>query len=68
MELVGRVAVVTGAASGIGSALAERLLAEGMAVVMADVEVLPPGRLGEALDRLARGDVRFRFVVDLEAA
>ena len=36
--------------------------------IMADVEVLPPGRLDEALDRLARGDVRFRFVVDLEAA
>lgn len=36
--------------------------------IVADVEVIPPGRLDEALDRLARGDVRFRFVVDLEAA
>jgi len=34
----GKVAVVTGAASGIGKALAERCLAEGMQVVMADVE------------------------------
>jgi NAD(P)-dependent dehydrogenase (short-subunit alcohol dehydrogenase family) len=34
----GRVAVVTGAASGIGLGLAERLAAEGMRVVMADVE------------------------------
>jgi NAD(P)-dependent dehydrogenase (short-subunit alcohol dehydrogenase family) len=34
----GRVAVVTGAASGIGLGLAERFAAEGMSVVMADVE------------------------------
>jgi NAD(P)-dependent dehydrogenase (short-subunit alcohol dehydrogenase family) len=33
-----RVAVVTGAASGIGLALAERFATEGMKVVMADVE------------------------------
>ncbi len=34
----GRVAVVTGAASGIGLGLSERFAAEGMRVVMADVE------------------------------
>jgi NAD(P)-dependent dehydrogenase (short-subunit alcohol dehydrogenase family) len=37
-ELRGKVAVVTGAASGIGRALAERFGAEGMKVVLADVE------------------------------
>jgi NAD(P)-dependent dehydrogenase (short-subunit alcohol dehydrogenase family) len=38
VELRGKVAVVTGAASGIGRALASRFAAEGMAVVLADVE------------------------------
>ena len=37
-QLEGRVAVVTGAASGIGRALSEKLLDEGMSVVLADVE------------------------------
>lgn len=37
-ELEGRVAVVTGGASGIGRAIAERTAAEGMRVVLADVE------------------------------
>jgi NAD(P)-dependent dehydrogenase (short-subunit alcohol dehydrogenase family) len=37
-ELLGRTAVVTGAASGIGRGLAERLAREGMNVVLADVE------------------------------
>jgi NAD(P)-dependent dehydrogenase (short-subunit alcohol dehydrogenase family) len=37
-ELTGKVAVVTGAASGIGLAMTRRFLDEGMRVVMADVE------------------------------
>ena len=37
-EFTGRVAVVTGAASGIGRAMAGRFAAEGMRVVLADVE------------------------------
>ena len=43
--LVGRTAVVTGAAGGIGLALARRLVAEGMRVVMSDVDA---DRLDEA--------------------
>ncbi|MEV0581651.1 SDR family NAD(P)-dependent oxidoreductase [Nonomuraea sp. NPDC050310] len=43
-ELSGRVAVITGAASGIGRALALRLGAEGMTLMLADVE---PGGLAE---------------------
>ena len=37
-DFAGRVAVVTGAASGIGFALAERFAEEGMRVVLADIE------------------------------
>jgi NAD(P)-dependent dehydrogenase (short-subunit alcohol dehydrogenase family) len=48
-ELTGRVAVVTGAASGIGRALAQRFVEEGMKVALADVEA-------EALER-ARGEM-----------
>ena len=44
-DLTGRVAVVTGGASGIGLAMAERFGAEGMSVVLADIE---EGPLGEA--------------------
>jgi len=37
-EFRGKVAVITGAASGIGRAIAERCVSEGMKVVLADVE------------------------------
>jgi len=47
----GRVAVVTGAASGIGLALTERFVVEGMKVVMADIEA---GALATASARLRR--------------
>jgi NAD(P)-dependent dehydrogenase (short-subunit alcohol dehydrogenase family) len=40
-ELQGRVAVVTGGASGIGRALADRFAADGMRIVLADVEAEP---------------------------
>lgn len=45
-ELKGRVAVVTGAASGIGLATATRFCQEGMKVVLADIE---EPKLGEAV-------------------
>jgi NADP-dependent 3-hydroxy acid dehydrogenase YdfG len=54
-DLSGKVAVVTGAASGIGYALAERWVGEGMKVVLADIE---ENALEEAADRLGeRGKV-----------
>jgi len=51
MELDGRTAVVTGAASGIGLALTERFLDEGMSVVMADIE---QPALERQADRIAK--------------
>lgn len=50
--LDGRVAVVTGAASGIGKAIAKTLIAEGVKVVLADVE---EGALKETADELTDG-------------
>lgn len=50
-DLAGKTAVVTGAASGIGFAMAQKFLAEGMQVVLADIE---PGQLGQAEQALAK--------------
>ena len=49
MELDGRVAVVTGAANGMGRAFARRFAEEGMKVVLADIEDEP---LRRAVDEL----------------
>jgi NAD(P)-dependent dehydrogenase (short-subunit alcohol dehydrogenase family) len=51
MRFRDRVAVVTGAASGIGLALAERFAAEGMKVVMADIEAPALAAAAEGLRR-----------------
>ena len=48
-DLKGKVAVVTGAASGIGRAMADRFAREGMKVVLADVEEKPLAAAREAL-------------------
>ena len=48
-ELKGKAAVVTGGASGIGKALAAAMIAEGMRVMIADVEA---GRLQAAADAI----------------
>ena len=53
-DLKGKVAVVTGAASGIGRAMAERFAREGMKIVLADVEA---GPLAQARDEIGRGGV-----------
>jgi NAD(P)-dependent dehydrogenase (short-subunit alcohol dehydrogenase family) len=51
-NLAGKVAVVTGAASGIGLALSEMFIAEGMKVVLADI------------DEIRLADVEAKFVAD----
>lgn len=58
MQLKDKVAVVTGAAQGIGFAIAERFAKEGAKVVLSDIEA---GKGKEAADRigLAGGDTRF---------
>ena len=37
-DFQGKVAVITGGASGLGRAMAERFAAEGMSIVLADIE------------------------------
>jgi NAD(P)-dependent dehydrogenase (short-subunit alcohol dehydrogenase family) len=74
MSMTGRRALITGGASGIGAAIAERFAAEGAKVILFDLPGQQPlaealtariaARGGEAL--FAAGDVRSR--ADLEAA
>ncbi|HEY3951061.1 SDR family oxidoreductase [Phenylobacterium sp.] len=50
MEITGRVIVITGAASGIGAAMARRFAAEGAhALVLGDIQADPLGTFGEVL-------------------
>ncbi|MDX5359158.1 MAG: SDR family NAD(P)-dependent oxidoreductase [Rhodobacterales bacterium] len=49
IELRDKVAVVTGAASGIGRGLAERFAAEGMRLVLADIQLAPLEEVAAAL-------------------
>lgn len=65
-QLTDRVAVITGGASGIGFAAAERLAAEGMKIVLADIE---ERALRRAADDLAgRGTDVLAVVTDVSQA
>lgn len=57
---------IVGTGSGGVPATREMLDVAATHGIVADVETVTPDRLGEALDRLGRGDVRFRFVVAME--
>ena len=52
-DLAGRTAVITGAASGLGRAMAERLAAEGMRLVLADIERGPLEDVAHSLSEAA---------------
>ena len=60
MELNEKVAVVTGAASGIGLAMSERFAADGMSVVMADIET---DALTDAVARLQAAGAKVEGIV-----
>ena len=49
--LKGKVAVITGAGSGLGQALAERMGAEGMRLVLADIDERRLHQVGDDLDQ-----------------
>jgi NAD(P)-dependent dehydrogenase (short-subunit alcohol dehydrogenase family) len=59
-DLQGKVAVITGGASGIGRAVADRAAGEGMKIVLGDIE---EGPLKEAVDELTGGGAEALGVV-----
>lgn len=66
-DLAGKVAVVTGGASGIGFALAERFGTEGMRLVIADIEQSALDAAGDRLRAAGRDVVTMRCDVSVEA-
>jgi NAD(P)-dependent dehydrogenase (short-subunit alcohol dehydrogenase family) len=68
-DMAGKVAVVTGAASGIGKGIARKLKAEGMQLVLADIEQAPLDAAADELGALAvRADVSDYASVEALAA
>jgi NAD(P)-dependent dehydrogenase (short-subunit alcohol dehydrogenase family) len=66
-DLAGRVAVITGGASGIGLAMAQRFAGEGMKLVLADIERPVLQRAGEELSRTGADVLTVPTDVSLEA-
>lgn len=65
MDLLGGRKKLSSAGSGGRPATASLLEFCAEHGVNADIELLPSARVNDALDRLARGDVRYRFVLDM---
>ena len=57
MRLEGKVAIVTGAASGIGRAMAQRFAAEGAKVVISDLEQARPANAAAEIAAATRGQL-----------
>ncbi len=63
MKLSGRVAIVTGAAQGIGEAMAKRLASEGAAVVVADINIEKARRVADEIKGQERVAIAFKVDV-----
>jgi 3-oxoacyl-[acyl-carrier protein] reductase len=63
MKLSGRVAIVTGAAQGMGAAIAKRLASEGAAVVVADINIEKAERVADEIK--GQGGTAIAFNVDV---
>ena len=60
MKKESKVALVTGAASGLGESIAQRLAADGMVVVVSDIDMANAGRVAKALNE---GSISLRLDV-----
>ena len=65
MDLIYGRKKLTSSGTGGRRGTAEMLAFAGEHGITADIELLPSSKVQEALDRLGRGDVRYRFVLDL---
>jgi uncharacterized zinc-type alcohol dehydrogenase-like protein len=65
MDLIYGRKKLTSSGTGGRPGTAEMLAFSGEHGITADIELLPSARVQEALTRLDRGDVRYRFVLDL---
>ncbi|KAI8549451.1 hypothetical protein RHMOL_Rhmol06G0025600 [Rhododendron molle] len=59
--------VVKGSMTGSMKETQEMMDVCGKYNITCDIETIPPEKINEALDRLAKNDVKYRFVIDIDA-